>query len=97
LVMNDSSPHVTASGIPMIARATLSSTATISPKIVVTTRYDRVPRAKPRAPPRSAVGRQRDRLEPTAHTFASTKRNSSSASRNTRFDNRPATPASIPG
>ena len=44
--MNDSSPHVMASGIPKSARATESSTATMSPNTVVTNRYWRVPQAK---------------------------------------------------
>ena len=44
--MNDSSPQVMASGIPMIPSAIVSSTATMNPNTVVTSRYWRVPQAK---------------------------------------------------
>jgi hypothetical protein len=48
-VTNASRPHNTASGTPTIPRKAASITATIRPKIVETTRYVRVPWAKPRS------------------------------------------------
>ena len=78
----------------MMASATVSSTATMPPKTVVTTRYARVPVTKLRS--ESVIhGRSRaisDSRRP-AHAD-SVPRNSSSASRNTRFVTSPPTPAS---
>jgi hypothetical protein len=47
--MNAKRPHNTASGTPTIQRKAVSIAATINPKIVETTRYVRVPWAKPRS------------------------------------------------
>ena len=44
---NAKRPHNTASGTPTIQRKPVSIAATINPKIVDTTRYVRVPWAKP--------------------------------------------------
>ena len=89
--MNASSPQVIANGMPMIASATESSTATMSPKTVVTSRYWRVPQAK--CPSASVIVGRSTAIDASRSPTppASTLRNSSSASRNTKLVARPAT------
>jgi hypothetical protein len=87
--MNASSPHTKGSGMPMSQRKAASSTATISPNTVETTRYTRVPCANELRAGASAPRPARVRPMRSVNAEASSDMKNSRATTKARLDSTP--------